>query len=98
MPIGLSGSRPSPVNRASIPPAAAMGITNLRVEPLSQQWRRQLIFENISLPSTIRASPSNLVFAPMAVTQSIVAFMSFERATGSILLMPLARAAQSTAL
>jgi len=50
--IGRSGSLPSPINVEFIPKAAATGIKNLKVEPLSQQS----IFANLfacSIPVTV---------------------------------------------
>ena len=93
-PIGRVTRLPLPVNSASIPPAAATGIKNLSVLPLSMQSSVADLFLKMSVPSTVRMSLSMIVFAPSASTQPIVALMSFDRATGVIVHTPPDSAAQ----
>ena len=96
-PIGRETRLPLPVNRASTPPAAATGIINLSVLPLSMQSRVAVFFANTALPSTVSTSFSTEASAPSASTQPMVALISLESATGDILHTPPDKAAQMTA-
>ena len=87
-----------PTNVALILPTAAIGIKNLNVLPLSPQSSKAVLFLYIFVPSTVRTLFSSTASAPSALIQPIVALISFERATGEILLTPFAMAAQIMAL
>ena len=72
MSIGRSGSLPLPKNVDSAPSAAATGIINLRVEPLSLQ-SISAFDDELEIPFTVTISPLSSTDAPSAVTAEIVA-------------------------
>ena len=97
IPIGRIGSLPAPVNSALTPPAAATGIKNRSVLPLSLQRSVAVLLSKVPVPSTVSTPFSILVFAPSASTQPTVALISSESATGEMVQMPFDSAAQMIA-
>ena len=93
MSIGRSGSLPLPKNVDSAPSAAATGIINLRVEPLSLQ-SISASADGFEIPFTVTISPLTSTDAPSAVTAEIVASMSFDIVTPLRTETPSASAAQ----
>lgn len=79
---------------ALIPPAAATGMKNRKALPLSPQSSVTLSVLKIFVPSTVSTPSFIEAVHPISSITPIVALMSFDRATGAIVHLPLVRAAQ----